>query len=457
MAEIQDLVVIGGGAGGFAAAMRAVQLGAKVTVVEGAHYGGNCMNRACIPLTQLMAAAQMVSCARKAGRFGIRLQEPELDMAALHDRKDLIIEGLRMGTEQLLAEVGITLVEGRGRLAAPGTVDAGGTLIQARNIVLATGSVPASLPIAGADLPGVIGTEEAIELREIPGRLAVIGTQAWDVELAQYYRLMGSDVTYICSGEQVLPEADRDVAQRLAKALHDAGIAVKRRTDVESIRQGEDGALVVALAGGKGEVVADKVIAARRLANSTGLGLRELGVRMEGAAVVVDERMATSVPHVYAIGDVTRGPLWSHKANAEGMVAAENAMGRASKMRYDVLPHCAYSLPQVAWVGLTEEEAEAQGLEYRVGKVPVALNPYAMILDETAGEIKVIAGKYGKILGAHLVAPGAIDLINAVAVAMLSEATVDDLMRLIPRHPSLGEALVDAAMDVEKRSLHMPG
>jgi dihydrolipoamide dehydrogenase len=132
-------------------------------------------------------------------------------------------------------------------------------------------------------------------------------------------------------------------------------------------------------------------------------------------------------------------------------------MGRASKMRYDVLPHCAYSLPQVAWVGLTEEEAEAQGLEYRVGKVPVALNPYAMILDETAGEIKVIAGKYGKILGAHLVAPGAIDLINAVAVAMLSEATVDDLMRLIPRHPSLGEALVDAAMDVEKRSLHMPG
>jgi len=457
VADIQDLVVVGGGAGGFAAAMRASQLGGKVTVVESAHYGGNCMNKACIPLTQLMTAAQMVGCVRKAGRFGLRVSEPQVDLAALHDRKDLIIEGLRMGTEQLLAEVGITLVEGRGRLVAQDTVDVGGTQIKARNIVLATGSAPAGLPIEGADLPGVIGTEEAIELREVPARLAVIGSQPWDVELAQYYRLMGSEVTFICSSEQVLPEADRDVAQRLAKVLHDGGMVVKRRTAVEAIRQGADGALVVVLDGGKGEVVADKVLAARRLSNSAGLGLRELGVKMEGAAVVADEHMATSVPHVFAVGDVIRGPMWSHKANAEGIVAAENAMGQTSKMRYDLLPTCAYTWPQVAWVGLTEEQVEGLGIEYQVGKMPVALNPYAMILDETAGEIKVIAGKkYGKILGAHLVAPGAIDLINAVAVAMLAEATVGELMRTIPRHPSLGEALVDAAMDVEKRSLHMP-
>jgi dihydrolipoamide dehydrogenase len=456
MADVQDLVVIGGGAGGFAAAMRAVQLGGKVTVVESTHYGGNCMNKACIPLTQLMVAAQMVACVQKAGRFGLHLPEPEVDLAALHDRKDLIIEGLRLGTEQLLAEVGISLVEGRGKLVARDTVDVGGSQIKARNILLATGSVPASLPIDGADLPGVMGTEEAIELREVPARLAVIGSQAWDVELAQYFRLLGSEVTYICSGEQVLPEADRDVAQRLAKVLHDGGMMVKRRMDVEAIRQGKDGALVVVLAGGKGEVIADKVLAARRLANSAGLGLRELGVKMEGAAVIVDEHMATSVPHLYAVGDVTRGLMWSHKANAEGIVAAENAMGQASAMRYDILPHCTYTSPQVAWVGLTEEQAEAQGIEVAVGKVPTALNPYAMILDESAGEIKVIAGKkYGKILGAHLVAPGAIDLINAVAIAMLSEATVGELMRFIPRHPSLGEALVDAAMDVEKRSLHM--
>jgi dihydrolipoamide dehydrogenase len=247
------------------------------------------------------------------------------------------------------------------------------------------------------------------------------------------------------------------LARRIGRALYDAGIAVKTRTGVEAIRQAEDGALAVVLAGGKGEVPADKVLAARRLPNSSGLGLREVGVKMDGAAVRVDERMATNVPHIYAIGDLAVGAFWSHQANSEGLVAGENALGGNRRMRYDIVPRGTYTWPQVAWVGLTEEEAEAQGLAYRVGKVPTAVNPQAMILDQTAGQMKVIAAeKYGKILGAHLVAPGALDLINTVAMAMLAEATVDELMDFVPRHPSLGEALVDAAMDVDKRSIHMP-
>jgi dihydrolipoamide dehydrogenase len=454
---MQDLVVIGGGAGGFAAAMRATQLDGKVTIIESAHYGGNCMNKACIPLTLLMTAAEMVDCTRIAGRFGVQVGELQVDMEGLHDRKDLIIEGLRLGTEQLLSDYGIKLIDGRGRLVARDTVEVGEEQIRARNIIIATGSVPAQLPIEGVEQPGVIGTEEAIELRQIPKRFAIIGSQPWDVELAQYFHTMGSKVTLVESGDQLLHGADRDVAQRLGKLLHDAGITIKRRASVEAIRQGEDGALLVVLAEGKGEVVADAVLAARRLSNTTGLGLRQIGVRMEGASVLVDERMETSVPHVYAIGDVTTGPQWSHKANAEGIVAAENAMGLSSRMNYNILPHCAYTWPQVAWVGLTEEQSEAQGTEIDVGKVPMALNPYAMILGQTAGEIKILAcKKYGKIVGAHMVAPGAVDLINTVAVAMISEATVDELMRFIPRHPSIGEALVDAAMDVENRCLHMP-
>jgi dihydrolipoamide dehydrogenase len=465
MAEIQDVVVIGGGAGGFAAAMRAAQLGGTVTVIESTHYGGNCMNKACIPLTFLLTAAGYAASARRAARFGVQLDEPTVDMEALHDRKDLIVDGLRMGTEQLLAEYGITLVEGRGKLVARDTVQVnplqGETSepqqLRARNVVLATGSVPAQLPLEGVDLPGVLGTEEAIQLREIPDRIAVLSGQPWDVELAQYFQAMGSEVTLILNGDQLFSQADRDTAQRLAKQLHDTGITIKRRASVEAIRQGDDGSLEVVLAGGKGQVAVDKVLAARRLSNSAGLGLRQVGVAMEGASVLVDERMATSVPGIYAIGDVTAGTMWSHKANSEGIVAAEKAMGLPSRMQYDILPHCAYTWPQIAWVGMTEEEAEAQGLEYDVGKVPVALNPHAMILDEKAGELKILAcKKYGKILGAHLVAPGAIDLINTVAVAMLAEATVHELMRFIPRHPSIGEALVDAAMDVEKRSLHMP-
>ncbi|MGC9335326.1 MAG: dihydrolipoyl dehydrogenase family protein [Anaerolineae bacterium] len=465
MAEMQDVVIIGGGAGGFAAAIRAAQLGGKVTVVESTHYGGNCMNKACIPLTFLLTVAGHIAFTRKAARFGVQMGEPQVNMEALHERKDLVVDSLRMGTEQQMVDYGVTLIEGRGKLMARDTVQvdplpgssAEQQQIGVRNVIVATGSAPAQLPLDGADLPGVLGTEEAIQLREIPGRVAVISSQPWDVELAQYFHAMGSAVTLIHSGDQLLSRADRGSAQRLAKQLHDTGITIQRRTEVEGIRQEHDGSLKVLLADSQREVVVDKVLAARRLPNSAGLGLRQVGIEMEGASVLVDERMATSVPGIYAIGDVTKGTMWSHKANSEGIVAAENAMGLTSRMRYDILPHCAYTRPQVAWVGLTEEEAEAQGIEYEVGKVPVAINPYAMILDETAGELKIIAcKKYGKIVGAHLVGPGAVDLINAVAVAMLAEATIQELMDFIPRHPSIGEALVDAAMDVKKRSLHMP-
>jgi dihydrolipoamide dehydrogenase len=479
MAEVQDLIVIGGGAGGFAAAMRAAQLGGQVTVVESAYYGGNCMNKACIPLTFLMSAARLMGQIRQAESFGLQVGEPRPDMDELHERKDLIIEGLRMGTEQLLSDYGIALVEGRGRLVAQDTVEVtpstgsgpgpstggDGERIKARNVVVATGSVPAQLPIEGADLPGVMGTEEVVELREVPARVAVVGGRPWDLEIAQYFHLLGSQVTLIESGAQLLPEADHEIAQRLGKLFYDAGIIIKRRAAVEAIRQGDvrepqsndDDALTVVLAEGKGEVVADKVLAARRFPNTAGLGLRELGVNMEGGGVLVNERMETSVPHVYAIGDATAGPMWSHKANAEGIVAGENAMGLTSRMNYDIMPHCLYTWPQIAWVGLTEEQAEAQGIEVDIGKVPTAINPYAMILEQTAGMIKVIScKKYGKILGVHVMAPGAVDLINAAAMAMLAEATVGELMRFIPRHPSIGEALVDAAMDVERRSLHLP-
>jgi len=455
--EHQDLVVIGGGAGGFAAAMRAAQLGAKVTVVESTHYGGKCMNKACIPYKFLGAAARLMSHIRQARHFGIEVSEPKLSMEDLQARKDLVITGLRMGTEMALADYGVTLVEGRGKLLAADTVAVGEQQIRTRNVIVATGSVPAQLPIDGVDLPGVLSTEEAIELTEIPPRLAIVGSQPPEVEIAQFFKALGSEVTLIESGEQLLSEADREISQRLGKFLHDEGIAIKRRVEVKSIRRGDDGALVVSLGAGKGEVVADVVLAARRLPNSSGLGLRELDVTTDAGAVLVNERMETSVPHIYAVGDVTAGPMWSHKANAEGIVAADNAMGLRSRMNYSIMPRGLYTWPEVAWVGLTEEQALAQGIAVDVGKVPMAINAYAILLDQTAGMIKVISGqKYGKILGVHIMARGAIDLINAIAVAMLAEATVSELIALIPMHPAIGEAVVDAAMDVEKRSLHLP-
>lgn len=462
MGERQDLVVVGGGSGGFAAAIRAAQLGGKVTVVEEKYVGGNCMNKACIPLTFLTTVGHVAETIRGAAFYGIEVEEPAFDVDALHDRKDLIIEGLRMGTEEQLSDYGARLIEGRGRLVDRETVEAAGEQIKTRNVVVATGSVSATLPIEGAELPGVLDTDGAIDLREIPPRIAVIGNHPWDLEFAQYFNWLGSEVTLITATRQILSfgeiVADREISQRFAKRLHDSGINVKRGVEVEAIDQGDEGgSLTVVLAEGKGEVVVDRVLAARRFPNSSGLGLRDLGVNIEDGAVVVDERMRTNVPGIYAIGDVTDGPMWSHKANAEGIVAGANAMGADDAMEIETLPHCTHTWPPVAWVGLTQDEAEDQGLEVDVGKVPVAINPYAMILNQTEGAIKIIADKaYGRILGVHMIGPGALDLINVASVAMLSEATVHELMRFIPAHPSIGEALVDAAMDVEKRSLHLP-
>ena len=204
-----DCIVIGAGSGGFAAAMRAAQLGGRVTLIEKSLYGGNCMNRACIPSKVLMTAARSLASIRKAERYGIQVGQPTVDMEVLHERKDLIVEGLRMGTEQLLSDRGIHLIEGRARLVARDAVEVNGQRIRGRCVILATGSVAAQQPIDGVDLPGVMGSEEAVELREVPGRLAILGSQPWDIELAQYFGTMGSKVTLFTGGRQVLPEADR--------------------------------------------------------------------------------------------------------------------------------------------------------------------------------------------------------------------------------------------------------
>jgi dihydrolipoamide dehydrogenase len=461
MARTRDLVVIGGGSGGFAAAVRAAQLGGDVVVVEEAAFGGNCMHHACIPLTFLMRVSGLLDAVRGAGNLGITVDEPTVDLNLLHDRKDLIVEMLRMGTEEQLSDYGVTLVRGRGRLSDADRVTVQGQEIEARSVIIATGSVGGQLPVEGGDLRNVIDTTEAVNLREIPGRIAVVGNDPWMIELSQYFHAVGSDVSLVSEDARLLPEADREISQRLAKHLHDSGIDVRRGRGVEGIYEEAGGQLRVVLAGGNDALAVDRVVASPRFPNSAGLGLREVGVATDRGAILVDEHMRTSVGSVYAIGDVTAGPIWSHKANAEGIVAADSAMGLGAgasrPIDYDMLPRCLRTHPEVAWVGLTEDKAADRALDVRVGKVPVAINPQAMILGETSGAIKVVSeAVYGKILGIHMMGPGAIDLINAAATAMLSEATVQELMRLIPAHPSIGEALVEAAMDVEGRSLHLP-
>ncbi len=456
MAELQDAVVTGGGAGGFAAAIRAAQLGGKVTIIEKTELGGNCLNRACIPTKTLLASARLLRQARHAVELGITVEGTSFDLQKIHERKDTLIEELRLGTEALLKDNEVRIVQGMGRLAAADTVEVGDERIQGRNLIIATGSAPAQLPIEGADLPGVMGTEEAIELREVPVRFIVIGSGPWELELATFYAVLGSHVTVVERGRQLLPGEDHEIGQRMGQALREQGVELKMSCEVEAIRQRDDGSLLVVLTEGKGEIEADKVLATRRFPNSTGLGLREVGLKLKEGAIVVDERMETSVPHIYAIGDVTGGPMWSHRASAEGLVAAENAMGKPARINHSAIPRCLYTWPQVGAVGLTEAQAEEQGLEFKVGKAPFGINPYAMILGEPMGSVKIISGKYGKILGVHIIGPGAVDLISQAALAIQVEATVEDLGWAVPMHPSSGEAQVDAAQDVEGMALHLP-
>ena len=452
MAEKQDVIVIGAGSGGFAAAMRALQLGGKVTLIEGDRYGGNCMNTACIPSKVLLSAARLVSALGTAQSRGILLGERHVDLEALHERKDLIVESLRMGTEQLLIERGVRLLEGWGRLAAPDAVEVNGELIRARNIILATGSVAAQQPIEGTDLPGVIGTEEAMELRDIPSSIAILGSLPWDVELAQYFHALGSQVTVIEGGRQLLPGADRELAQRLGKLYHDAGIAIQRNSAAEAIRQTDDGALEVVLSGGKGEVPAAVVLAARRLPKSTGLGLPELGVRMRHGAVLVDEQMRTNVPSIFAVGDLAQpavrsaGSMWSHKANAEGIAAAERAMGSSARMDYGSVPHCLYTWPEVAWVGLTEGQAKEAGVEYEVGKFPWAASGRALGIGRPEGVTKLLFDPAThRIIGAGIVGPHAGDLIAECALAIEMGAEAADIGLTIHPHPTLSESIAMAA------------
>lgn len=461
MGPRKDLIVIGGGAGGFAAAVRAAQLGGDVIVVEHESVGGNCMHNACIPLTFLMRVAGLLETMTKAANLGITIDQPTVDMEQLHDRKDLLVDMLRMGTEEQLADYGVTLMRGCGRLTGADSVTVEGQGVEARAIIIATGSVGGQLAVEGGDLPGVINTTQAVNLREIPKRVAIVGNDPWMIELSQYFNAMGSDVALISEDARLLPEGDREISQRLAKHLHDSGIDVRRGVTVQGIYEEGDGELRLALGDGADALSTGRVVASPRFPNSAGLGLREVRVATDRGAILVDGYMRTNVGTIYAIGDVTAGPMWSHKANAEGIVAAEGAMGLGAgasrQIDYEALPRCLHTHPEVAWVGLTEDEAADRGIDVRVGKVPVAINPQAMILGQTSGAIKVVSeAAYGKILGLHMMGPGAIDLINAAATAMLSEATVHELMHLIPAHPSIGEALVDAAMDVEGRSLHLP-
>jgi dihydrolipoamide dehydrogenase len=445
-----DLVIIGGGPGGYVAAIRAAQLGAKVALVEKDRVGGTCLNRGCIPTKALVRSVEVLQLVDQAPAFGVIVEEPAFDFARIMARKDEVVARLVGGVEGLLEAHKVEVVPGTATIPQPGLVLVktanGDRRLATENVVIATGSVPASPPIAGLDAPGVLTSAEVLELEEVPDSLAVIGGGVIGLEFAAIFHALGTRVTVLEMLSTLLPTVDGELARRYRSYLQQEGVEVHLRARVEDIRPKGDG-LAVRVADSGEEVEAEKVLLATgRVPYTEGLGLEELGVQRERGAIVVDERLATNVPGIYAIGDVTGGIMLAHLASRQGEVAVENILGHPVAMHYRAVPNCVFTLPEIAGVGLTEGEAKSEGFDYEIARFPFSASGRALTIGETTGLVKLICEREsGKVLGMHIMGPQASDLIAEGTLAIQMGATARDIAETIHAHPTLPEAIMEAA------------
>ena len=459
-----ELVVIGGGPGGYVAALRAAQLGAQVTLVEADRIGGVCLNVGCIPTKALLASAEVYHWVGRAAQFGIRVGKPEVDWPAIQARKDEVVNKLVGGVRMLLDRAGVKVVVGRARFTGPQAVAVEGAgevqTLRYDRCIIATGSSPMRLPIPGLDLPGVLDSTAALSLGALPASLLVVGGGAVGLEFASLFSTLGVKVTVVEMLPRLAPLADADVGEALRMALMVQGVKVHVNTKITALEAGA-GTLRARLAGPQGElsVEAEKVLmAAGRQPNVDGLGLEAVGVAYDRKGIKVDERMATNVPNIFAVGDVVGGSMLAHVAMHQGVVAAENALGHAARMRYNAVPSCIFTRPEAASVGLTEEAARQQGYDVRVGRFPFNGNGKAIAQGEIEGMVKVVAeGKYGALLGLHIVGPHASDLILEGTLGLTLETTLDEIAETIHPHPTLSEAVGEAGLAALGRALHLPG
>lgn len=458
-----DLVVIGTGPGGYVAAIRASQLGMNVAVVEKrASHGGTCLNVGCIPSKALLHASEMF---HEAGhvfaKLGVKVGVPELDLAAMMGHKDATVRSNVQGIDFLFKKNKITVHRGTGRIVAAGKVEVTGeggdkTVVEAKNILIATGSDVAGLPGITIDEKSVVSSTGALSLEKVPGHLVVIGAGVIGLELGSVWQRLGARVTVIEYLDRILPGLDGEVAKTFQKLLERQGFAFKLGRKVTGVDGGK--VRFEPAAGGEAETVdADVVlVAVGRKPFTDGLGLAEVGVKLDGKGrVEIDGHYATNVPGIYAIGDVVAGPMLAHKAEDEGIAVAELLAGKAGHVNYDVIPAVVYTSPEVAAVGRTEEDLKTAGVPYKVGKFSYIANGRAKSILKTDGFVKVLAhADTDRVLGVHIVGPGAGEAIAEAAVLMEFSGSAEDLARTCHAHPTLSEAVKEAALAVDKRAIH---
>lgn len=467
MSDTFDLIVIGAGPGGYECAIRASQLGMSVACVEKRDaLGGTCLNVGCIPSKALLHASELFAETDHFEKMGIRISKPKLDLGAMQNFKQQAIDGNTQGIEFLFKKNKIEWVKGTGTLKGAGEVEValtegGSRTLKASDIVLATGSDVASLPGIDVDEKQIVSSTGALELEKVPGKLVVVGGGVIGLELGSVWNRLGSDVTVVEFLPAILPGMDGEVAKTFQRVLKKQKFAFKLGSKVTGVEKAGKGLKVSVepAKGGDSEVLdADVVLVCiGRVAYTEGLGLGKAGVEVdERGRIKVDAHLKTNVDGVHAIGDAIIGPMLAHKAMEEGVVLAERLAGQSPHMNYDVIPGVVYTQPEVASVGKTEEELKEAGVEYRAGKFPFTANGRAKANQQTDGFVKILADKKtDKVLGVHIIGTQAGEMIHEAVTVMEFGGAAEDIARICHAHPTLSEAVKEAALAVDGRPLHM--
>jgi dihydrolipoamide dehydrogenase len=443
-----DLVVIGAGPGGYVAAIRAAQLGMRVAVAERDKPGGVCVNWGCIPSKAILASAELYEDMKNAASYGIRCGQLSVDYGEVIRRSRKVADRMSRGVTFLFKKNGIELFPGDAVVASPTTVRVGEETLAARNLLVASGTAVRGLPGIEPDGRLILTSDDALAQEELPRSVIVLGGGAVGVEFAYLYRAFGAEVTLVEMEDQLLPRTDREVALELAKALQKQGIRVLTATMAKGYDKGAR-ALTVAAGGREETFAAEKLlVAVGRKLLSSGFGLEACGVEIDRGVVQVDDRSRTSCPTIWAIGDVTGGMMLAHKASAEGVAAVEAIAGMDSRRPDpDRIPACVFCRPEVATIGLSEEEARRRGVEYNVSKFPFTALGKAVAVGHTQGFVKMVAEtKYGEVIGCHILGAGAPDMIAELSLARSVEATFHEVGRTVHAHPTLSEAIREAAL-----------
>lgn len=460
----KDLIVIGGGFGGYVAAIRGAQLGAKVSLIENRELGGTCLNRGCIPTKALYKNAQYLNSLRIASEFGVELDNFTVDYKRVQKRKNDIVKKLTAGVGSLLSGNGVEVISATADIIDKNTVQVvdkyGKTRnITTKNVLIATGSKPSMLPIPGIDLPGVISSDELLNMETIPQSVVIIGGGVIGIEFAGILNSFGVKVTIIEFLPEILPSNDYEISKKLSELLKRKGIEIYTGTGVTQIEKSADKLIVTAKKDNNVQKYeCEKVLVSTgREFNSGGINLQSLGIMYDKKGIKVDDKYRTSVPNIYAIGDAIGGIMLAHVASEEGKVAVENMLGMDTYIDYNCIPACVFTFPEIASVGITEQQAKKSGIKYTTSRFNFTGNGKALTMGENEGFIKIIASENKQeILGVHILGACASDLIHEGVLSMKNMISVQEIATTIHAHPSLSEGFLEAVTGIEGTAIHMP-